>query len=177
MEKEVRAAYEESEQQRDRLNDTILAVQMLRTEIATLREQEKNIVRIQTIKDQCDAHLSDAERLKSEADRLTRALELCDQYKASMVETLPISGLEITDNVVTRNGVRWEQLNTAQQLEIAVAVAMLRFKDSDFRPIWIEGAEALDSDNLAIMEKELAAHGAQAFIGRVDSGELKAESK
>jgi hypothetical protein len=94
-----------------------------------------------------------------------------------MVETLPISGLDITDNVVTRNGVKWEQLNTAQQIEIAVAVAMLRFKDSEFRPIWIDGAEALDKDNLAIMEKELAAHGAQAFIGRVDSGELKAESK
>jgi hypothetical protein len=90
-----------------------------------------------------------------------------------MCSDMPIPGLDVSGNVVTVNGVPWSQLNTAKRIQIAVQVACLRFGDAKFRPVFIDGAEALDSESMAIMDKQLKSHGAQAFIARVADHDLE----
>lgn len=143
--------------------------------LATLREQEKDAVRIRTLKTQADQFESEAVDLKVLSEKLTAALEALDMYKANLCKDLPIPGLDITDGVVTVNGVPWGQLNTAQRIKLAVKISCLKMEGSKYRPVWVDGAEALDSESFAELVSELKAAGAQAFIGRVEDHDLKVE--
>ena len=67
-------------------------------------------------------------------------------------------------------------LNTGEQIKTAVRVACLRLADKPFRPVFVDGAEALDAKNLKTLIDELAAAGAQPFIARVGDDELKVEA-
>jgi len=143
----------------------------MKAQIATLKEREKNAVQFRTLKDQARIFEGEAEGLKEEANRLTEALNALDGYKASMCSELPIKGLEIKGEQMYIDGVKWSQLNTAQKISIAVKICALRSKDKDLRLMFIDGAEALDSETLGIMAKELEAEGVQAVFGKVsDSG-------
>ena len=143
--------------------------------LATLREQEKDVIRIRTIKNQADTFEAEAEYLKGRSVQLTEALAAIDSYKADMCRNLPIPGMDITDGAVTVHGVPWSQLNTAQRIKLAVKISCLKMADSKYRPVWVDGAEALDSESFADLVEELKVAGAQAFIGRVKDHALKAE--
>jgi len=103
---------------------------------------------------------------------LTFALKALERYKAELCANLPIQGLDFTGGEVRVNGVPWDQINTAQQTKIAVQVSCLRFGDSDFRPVFVDGAEELDSENFRLLETELEEAGAQAFIAYVSRSKM-----
>jgi DNA repair exonuclease SbcCD ATPase subunit len=153
------------------------AAQVLAEEIAGLREQEKAAIGLRVLRDQADEYESEADELRALSRQYTDALGRLDIYKTRLCDNLPIKGLDISNGEIKVHGVPWEQLNTAQRIRLAVTVATLRLKDKPFRPVIVDGAEALDEEQLALLESELEAAGAQAFIARVTDGDLKVGSK
>lgn len=153
------------------------AAQVLAEEIAGIREQEKAAIGLRVLRDQADEYESEADKMKALSARYTAALKRLKEYKARLCDDLPIKGLDISGGEIRVHGVPWEQLNTAQRIRLAVTVATLRLKDKPFRPVIVDGAEALDEEQLALLESELEAAGAQAFIARVTDGDLQVGTK
>ena len=156
------------------ISETEAGISDIAGELAMLRERADDAIRIKTLSDQSDDHDTDAEECLSLSKRLTGAIVELDAYKAGLLENLPISGLDIVDGVMTVDGVTWKQVNTARQMEIAVAVACLLFADdADFRPVFIDGAEALDSKSLELLCKTLDDYKANALVARVEDHDFE----
>lgn len=109
------------------------------------------------------------EQLKAEADQQTGALAAIEQYKSDLLASLPIPGLEVRDGEIYRNGVIFDRLNTAQQVEVAVEVAKLRA--ADLGVVCVDGLELLDSNTLDAFKASALDSGLQLFITRVTDGE------
>lgn len=109
------------------------------------------------------------EQLKAEADQQTGALAAIEQYKSDLLASLPIPGLEVRDGEIYRNGVIFDRLNTAQQVEVAVEVAKLRA--ADLGVVCVDGLELLDSNTLEAFKASALDSGLQLFITRVTDGE------
>jgi hypothetical protein len=156
-------------------NELLPEIETRVEEIAALKERQKEIIKIQVLHDQANEFEDQADRLKGDGKRLSKALDTLDDYKAAMCSNLPIPGLDVSGNVVMLDGIPWNQVNTGKQIETAVKVSCLRFKDAQFRPVLVDGAEALDSEAMEKLKTELKGAGAQAFIGRVSDCDLEVE--
>jgi len=143
-----------------------LAVIVANRSAAAKREQA-----LVTIKQMQD----DLEHLKADAARQTKALNDIDAYKSELLATMPIPGLTVQDGEVYRDGVAFDRLNTAQQVEIAFQIAKLRA--GDLAVCCLDGLELLDSERLAELEAQAEASGMQVFITRVTDEEFSVGSK
>jgi hypothetical protein len=145
-----------------------------RERLASLRAQADSAASARALHDQAKQFDREAQQLERESTRLTKAIDALDAHRRQLANELPITGLSIDDKVIRVNGVLFEQLNTAQKVAIAVKVACLRAKDQRLPVVWVDGAEALDSEHFEALVSELKASGCQAFIGRVtDDVELQ----
>jgi len=149
-------------------------IEALVSEIATIHEQANDAVRIEALHEQANRSESDAIELKAKSRHLTAALDALDAYKTTMVKDLPVPGLDISDGTKINN-VKWKDLNTAQQITAAIRIACHRFKDGDIRPLFMDGIEALDTTNRALIAAETERAGAQAFFAAVTDGDLEVE--
>jgi DNA repair exonuclease SbcCD ATPase subunit len=111
------------------------------------------------------------EALKAQADGLTAALDSLDEYKAELLASLPIPGLEVVEGRLQRYGIPFDRLNTAQQVEIAVDIAKLRAGELGL--ICVDGLELLDEEHYEAFREHAAASGLQLIVSRVGSGELE----
>lgn len=157
----------------DEANELQYKAEELATEIATIREQQKTAIALRALKAQADKQEAKAESLKGQSDAFTDALKCLDNYRASLVDELPIKGIDITDNKFTVDGVPWEHVNTAKQYDVAMQVACLRLTDK-FRPVFCDGIEALDPENFNTFET-LKKYDAQAMLAKVTGDSLKVE--
>ena len=138
-----------------------------REELATLRERRESSAKARALDEQAKQFDAEAVRLVEESKRLTAAIDQLDAFRRQLAKDLPIPGLEIEGKQIRVDGVPFEQLNTAQRVDIAVQVATLRAKGSRLPVIFVDGAEALDSENFEHLVARLKAEGVQAFLGRV----------
>lgn len=148
-------------------------IDTLNAEIAELREREKNIVRIITIKEQADKFEKQADSLDALSEKLMQALKNIDNYKASLSKNLPVPGLDISDNKISIDGVPWSQLNHAQRIIAAVQIIAARAKKLPLKFCLIDGAESLDSESQKVLEQTLLSNDIQAVICRVENHELQ----
>lgn len=139
--------------------------------LTNIRAQRQIAAAAQALHDQAKRFDADAERLKVESDRLTLAITSLDAFARRLAEKLPIEGLEITGKEIRVHGIPYEQLNTAQRVDIAVRVACLRSKDKPLPVVFVDGAEALDTKHFNLLVERLQAEGVQAFLGRVEDDE------
>jgi ABC-type branched-subunit amino acid transport system ATPase component len=144
-----------------------------RTQLTELREQAKEAIRARTLHEQANQFEADAEELKARSQRLTNAISTLDARRRAMAKDLPIPGLEVDGKEIKVDGVIYDQLNTAKQIDIAVAVSCLRAKDFRLPIAWVDGAEALDSENFNILVECLNEKGVQALIGQRTEGSLQ----
>lgn len=144
----------------------------LSNEITAAREAAKTAIAHRALKAQADKQAAKAQSLKGQSDCLTLAIQALDNFRASLVETLPIQGVDITDNKFTVDGVPWDFVNSAKQYDIAMKVACLRLSEK-FRPVFCDGIEALDPENFEEFVRTLKRYNAQAFIAGVTNGDLK----
>lgn len=123
---------------------------------------------------QTRAHIkvfSDAIRdLEEDARRQTRQLEAIQAYKSELLENIPIDGLTVDDGEIFRNGVPFNRLNTALQVDMAVEIAKLRAKAAGI--ICVDGIENLDSTQYEAFRAKSVESGLQIFVTRVESGPL-----
>lgn len=115
--------------------------------------------------EQMEEELAD---LVEDAQRQTAALEAIDAYKVALLSKLPIPGLEVRDGELFRDGVPFDRLNTAQQVEIAVEIAKLRA--GELKVCCVDGIELLDADAFEAFRQRALESDLQLFVSRV-SGE------
>ena len=89
---------------------------------------------------------------KEAVEKIETRMGEIDASKASMLKDaiMPIEGLNVTDECVTFNDIPFEQLSSAEQLKISVAIAMAM--NPDIRVIRIMDGSLLDSTNMKAIE-------------------------
>lgn len=147
------------------INETLAAIRTNRNAFAK-REQTKATI------SQMEAELED---LRADAARQTKALDDLDAYRSELLASLPIPGLEVKDGEVFRDGVPFDRLNTAQQVDIAIEIAKLRA--GDLAICCVDRFEALSPDTLAAFRERAAASNLQLIVTRVDRGELTIQTQ
>ena len=130
-----------------RRKQTLETIESLRTELATLQE---------------------------DAQRQTAALTSIEQYKSDLLAALPIKGVEVVDGEILRDGIPFDRLNTAQQVDIAVELAKLRA--ADLGVVCVDGLELLDSSTLEEFKARALESGLQLFITRVSDQPFQIET-
>lgn len=151
---------------RERANTSCAdTVAPLRQQLAIIRNDREAAGRRKQTLDTIATMRTELETLTADAAAQTQALEAIEQYKNELLNSLPIPGLEVRDGEIYRNGVPFDRLNTAQQVEVAVEIAKLRA--ADLGVVCVDRIECLDSDSLAAFKAAALESGLQLFITRV----------
>jgi DNA repair exonuclease SbcCD ATPase subunit len=145
-------------------------LERLAAEIAAAEAAEKEHARAEKTREILAAAERDAAAAELEAKLHTDALERIDALKASLLEKLPIKGLEIREGAVYVDGLPFERVNSARQIEVAFQVAKLRAGKVGL--IVADGLERFDEETYRTFEAAAASAGLQFVVGRVGKGEL-----
>jgi hypothetical protein len=103
--------------------------------------------------------------LAETAAKQTEALSQIDAYKLELLSKLPIPGVEVVGGEITRGGISFDRLNTAQQVGIAVEIAKLR--SGSLGVVCVDGIELLNSESYNAFRDQALASGLQMFVSRV----------
>lgn len=151
---------------RERANTSCAdTVAPLRQQLAIIRNDREAAGRRKQTLDTIATMRTELETLTADAAAQTQALDAIEQYKNELLNSLPIPGLEVRDGEIYRNGVPFDRLNTAQQVEVAVEISKLRA--ADLGVVCVDRIECLDSDSLAEFKAAALESGLQLFITRV----------
>jgi DNA-binding protein len=163
------------DQELARLNQPEEFVLNKREQLAALKVQRDNATKAKALEQQAQQFEADAVALKQQSERLTAAIDALDAFRSRLADDLPIPGLKIEDNEITVNGVKIDQLNDGQQLEIGASIAIERAKKFPLPLVYIDGFETLDTENQRRLIKRFAAEpNIQVIMARVtDSKELE----
>jgi hypothetical protein len=140
----------------------------LREQLAVIRAKAEDVGRARHIQQQIEQF--EAQRLKSAtyAEELTTSIETIDEIKAALLHELP-AGLEVRDKTIYKDGIVFDRLNTAQRISLAVELMKYRVKARGTMPlILLDGAEALDTESLAILEQGMIDAGLLPIITVVE---------
>lgn len=145
------------------------------TEALTARITEaRNTNAAVRLRDQHAAHVTEAETLEAEADRLTAAMEARDKAKEEAIAAaaLPVPGLSLGqdakgDGVVLLDGLPLAQASHARKLQTSARIAMAM--NTKLRVMLIQEAAFLDEDNMEILSQLAIEHDYQIFVERVDT--------
>jgi chromosome segregation ATPase len=115
------------------------------------------------------------DKLTSDRDACTKAIEACDERKAALLVAakLPVEGLAVTDDGVELNGVPFAQASAAERLRVSLALAIAASPELD--DIWVRDAALLDEDSLKAVEEQARAAGKRAWlevVGARDPGTI-----
>lgn len=112
--------------------------------------------------------------LQADAVRQTKALDDLEAYKAQLLASLPIPGVEVRDGEIYRDGVHFDRLNTAQQVWVAVEIAKLR--SGDLGVCCVDGIELLDSAAFEAFREQALASDLQLFVSRVSDEDFSVKT-
>lgn len=148
-------------------------VQPLRSALAAIRANRDAAGRRQATLATIETMREELAGLQKDALQQTQALADIEAYKLSLLASLPIPGLAVVDGDIQRDGVPFDRLNTAQQVDIAVAIAKLRA--GDLGVICIDGIELLDTASFESFRERAIKTGLQLFVTRVSDGAFGVE--
>lgn len=151
--------------------DTVAPLNQALTSITGNREAHAKREQALATIEQMEQELVD---LEQDAKNQTAALDEIEKYKSELLASLPIPGLEVKDGEVLRNGVQFDRLNTAQQVDIAVEIAKLRA--GDLGVICVDGIELLDSGAFEEFRARALESGLQLFVSRVSDEEFSVKT-
>lgn len=117
----------------------------------------------------------EAEALRLKADRFTTAIEALRSCQKTLLESLPIQGLEVSNGSATYNGIPLAELNTAEKAKFWIRVAVLRAVERKLQVVVLDGIECLDDLNYPKLLQACKDSGLQFFIARVEPHDLKIE--
>lgn len=103
-------------------------------------------------------------RLRVQTGKLNREIEVIDETKADAVKnsSLPLDGLELTDDGVMFNGTFFSQLSTAEQIRVSTLVAMSQ--NPGLKLILIREGALMNSANLTMIASLANDQGYQLWI-------------
>lgn len=148
-----------------------------RGDLSLMRERAEMSIKAQTLHNQAKVFDSDADQLIQHSILLSSAIAVIDQYHLDLANNLPIKGLRLDDKKILVNDVPYSQLNTAQQIDIAVRISCFRAKGQNLPLVYVDGAESLDAANFEVLCDVLSEQNVQAVIGQVKDYDLKISTK
>ncbi len=151
------------------------AAQPMRQQLAIIRNDREASGRRQQTLDTIANLRTELETLTTAAAQQTQALQAIEDYKAELLNGLPIPGLEVIDGEIFRHGVPFDRLNTAQQVDVAVEIAKLRA--ADLGVICVDRIECLDSASLEAFKAAALASDLQLFVTRVSDEDFSIETQ
>lgn len=140
-------------------------------QVKQIEEAQKAAARFEQTRETIARMGDELERLKADSLARTAALEALDAYKAELLASLPIPGLEVIEGKLYRHGIPFDRLNTSQQVEIAVEIAKLRAGELGL--ICVDGLELLDAEHYDAFRLHAEASGLQMIVSRVGEGPLR----
>lgn len=143
------------------LSQALAAIKANRSAVAKREQAMETVAQLE----------EELKQLQEDAARQTKALDEIDAYKLALLAELPIPGLEVIDGELYRDGVQFDRLNTAQQVDIAVEVAKLRA--GPLKIACVDGIELLDSDAFEAFRERAIESGLQLFVSRVSDGDFE----
>lgn len=109
--------------------------------------------------------VAEREELIEKVESLNKQLNILEDVKNSLLSGLPISGLEIIDGQIYRDGVIFDRLNTAQKIDIAIEIAKLRA--GELGVVCVDGLESFDSENYELFKEKMSQTNLQLFVSKV----------
>jgi len=113
---------------------------------------------------------TEATQYEEKSDHLTEVLKKLEALKASLVETLPIKGMEIADGKLLVDGIEFDRLNDAEKHRIAVEI--MRLNHGDLGLMVLDRAEIFDSKSWALFKAACKKAGLPIFATRVTDSDL-----
>lgn len=188
IERTIRSLEEELTQQHQRLSDCTKAVE------AFDRETEKQRAALQAMPEydetQLESKITEAGRLnqrfaynqnrqevvmqaaelRAQSQKLTAEIEAIDQgkAKANREAQWPIAGLGFTENGVTYNDLPFDQLSSAEQLKVSVAMGFAM--NPKLKLLIIKDGSLLDENSLRQVSQLAESNKGQVFLERVGAG-------
>lgn len=160
---------------REKANAThAAATQPMQVQLNTIRNDREASGRRKQTLDTIEALRVELGALQEEAARQTKALTDIEAYKAELLSGLPIPGVEVIDGEIYREGVQFDRLNTAQQVDIAVEIAKLRAADLGI--VCVDRIECLDAASLDEFRRRALESGLQLFVTRVADSEFNIDT-
>lgn len=156
------------EQINEKFNEKYMPAQ---EELARLKEQLKAVGGAMKTQELIDQYNKEMSNLEAQSTELSLSLEKLEQIKLSKLENLPISGLEIKDGEIYKNGVIFDRLNTAEQIKVAVEVAKLRA--GDLKLVCVDGLERFDATTYEMFKEQMLESGLQAIVTRVTNDDFE----
>lgn len=104
--------------------------------------------------------------MEDDTEKLTKTINGLDKLKASMIENLPIKGLEVKDGEIYLDGVPFDSVNKAKRIQFALSVASMR--KAELPLICVDELEALDDESFKIFQEEAEKTDMQFIVTRVN---------
>lgn len=145
----------------------------INADLNAIKANRENAIRAKQAKEEIERATKEISDLKSTAEQQTKTLDDLDAYKLELLSALPIPGLEVKEGLVYYNGVPFARVNTAQQVRIAVKIAVMRAGPMPI--VCVDGLECLDEATFEIFKEEMIASGCQCFTTRVGGEEFRLE--
>lgn len=126
----------------------------LKEKRAGLVARSQDIAKLRNVAKTVGSFETQAENLEATSKKLTAAIEGLDALRLDLLNRLPLPGIEIRDGEVFVDGVAYDDVNRARQVDVAVELAKLRV--GELKLICVDNAECLDSESFdALCEKAL----------------------
>jgi len=147
-----------------KVEDTKENLDTLRASLSEADETNKKIRKAKEIKE----NIVKAQAKKAEYDKLTAEIAAIEEDKKNKLSSakMPIEGLSWDEDKVLYNGIPYDQISSAEQLKVSMAIAMSA--NPKLRMLQIRDGSLLDKDNLKVIQEMTAGKDFQAFIEKVD---------
>ena len=141
----------------------------------TAAQRAKDSQREAVLRQTVQGHKDQLQGLEDQSSALTKKLERIEALRKKILSELPIPGVSVREGQIYREEIPFDRLNTAQQIEIAVAVAKLRAREIGI--VCVDGLECLDEKSLAEFENMMKDTGLQVFVTRVTNKPFEVTTK
>ena len=144
-------------------------VAQLRTELAQaqkVNESVRQVAQARIRKTSLEKVASDAAIL---SDELTVAMRARDKSKNDAIAAakMPVEGLGFGNELITLNGLPFNQASDAEQLRASIAISMR--SNSKLKVVRVRDGSLLDNDSFALLAKMAAENGMQVWVETVRS--------
>lgn len=144
-------------------------------EISAAQERLKMAFQQEQIKETIQKMMDQKEGLSAESSMLTSNISVVDEMKKDAFKSIPIEGLSVEDGRVLIDGIDFDRVNTAKQIQVAMQVACMR--NSKLKAICVDGIEALDSESMVSMMEWAEENDCQLFVTRVTDSDIEFKSE
>jgi len=142
----------------------------LSAEIASAQEKADQGLKAASTRELVTRLNTEASQYEEKSELLTTMLKKLEALKASLLENLPIKGMEISDGQLLVNGLPFDRVNDAEKHRIAVEIMRLNHRDLGL--MVLDRAEIFDSKSWESFKTACKKAGLPIFAARVTDSDL-----